>query len=408
MPIKRFTEMKPLGAGLPRIAKLYKGDERPEEGNRPGKDLNYFRIEFEEPYAHLRPVWEMMYGKEPAVFENVFFPAPTIDEAMESWMEEWVASKRLHQCDGDEQHTWYNAELGIQSTARIPCASPACKCKHTGRLKLWMPDFMQEAGVFGYLALNTHSQYDILTLVGYMHDILRLHGRLDGVPFILGRAPREVSVPKPNGKPGERIKVKKSLLYLRVTEVFARHILIPAIAAGGAMPALPAPQPDQLPTNVARELLGGGGKQRRMGVEPPTQQGQGEEAETPVSFLVDLTRRTKFLAWAKTQLRLNDADVYRALNIVHAMSNDGVAMGDWDAFVGSEKLAMSACVAAAGRYDADEINALTSSSALKLKEETRHELYELTCDIAERYQSREVDESDEILDAEILEEEPEA
>lgn len=262
MPITGLTNQTTFGSGLPRIATLYKGDEKPEAGNRPGKDLDYFRIEFEPEYELLCPVWTEMYGDTPDWLGNVFVAHETVDEAFGTWKEEWTATALLHRCDGENQVLSYDLSIGQYIKAKLPCAK-TCGCKPTGRLNLVFPDFIEATGALGYITITTHSINDILTIHRYLSDIEKMHGKLTGVPFNFGRKPSEISVPKPKGKPGERMKVTRSLLYLHVTRNFTLHTLLPQLASG-VKPGTVAPVSSEgvLPEGEAKRLLGGGDTRR--------------------------------------------------------------------------------------------------------------------------------------------------
>ncbi len=264
MPIVGLTTKTEFGAGLPMVARLYKGEEKPEQGNRPGRDLDYFRVEFEPQFEHLRELWTELYGAEPEEFGRVFLAAATVDEAFSSWKEEWTATTMLHRCDGEYQKNWYNAAAQMYSTAKIACASKdehPCGCKAVGRLNMILPDFIEATGVLGYVSVSTHSLNDILTVYRYLADIERIAGKLTGVPFIFGRAAREISAPKQVKKNGAyvnegRIRVNKSLFYLHVAADFTQQQLLP-ILSGMATPAmqpqLPAPKTD---VETAKNKLG--------------------------------------------------------------------------------------------------------------------------------------------------------
>lgn len=92
------------------------------------------------------------------------------------------------------------------------------------------PDFIEASGVLGYVAITTHSIHDILTLHRYLSDVAQMYGKLEGVPFVFGRAKREVSAPKPK-ETGTRMKTTKSLLYLHVLPDFTREHLARRLAA---------------------------------------------------------------------------------------------------------------------------------------------------------------------------------
>lgn len=268
MPIKDLTTNTDFGAGFPRIATLYKGDAKPADGKRPGRDLKHFRVEFEAQFADLRAVWDDLYEREPTEFENVFVAQPTVDEAFSTWMEEWTATTMLHRCDGEEQHAWWSADNNIYMRARIRCAADndaPCQCRRIGRLNLILPDFVEAAGVLGYVTMSTHSVHDIITIHRYLTDLERLYGQLTGIPFTFGRRDQKISYP--DGKGGRKPQTK-SLLYIHVAPEFTKGALLPMLANRTA-PALPAGDRKAL-AETGRRLLGNGGP-RRLGVDdaPP-------------------------------------------------------------------------------------------------------------------------------------------
>lgn len=404
MPIRGLTTENTFGAGLPCIAKLYKGDEKPEDGRRPGKDLNYFRVEFEPQFESLLPTWTDLYGEEPTEFGHVFLAAATVDEAFQSWKEEWNASQTLlHRCDGDYQVMWWSDAAQMYSKAKMPCESPVdpktgmasepkCGCKSVGRLSLILPEFIQVSGILGYVSVSTHSLNDILTVYRYLSDIQRIYGQLTGVPFIFGRASREVSAPKQvktgNGEYANkgRIKVTKSLFYLHVEAEFTQQRLLPALAN---VPALPAPtlptevrmvpvQPETTAeeTETAKTRLGSKKRgSRRLGAEPTSAKSTGIFAENP-------GRALKFTLWCKGKLGMDEVPVTQAL----AMMQPGMqALSDWN---GNEIDALAAVVAAAAGYDEERIEAITSSSA-NFKEEIGYDVYEAASTLAAKIRERE-------------------
>lgn len=299
MPIIGLTTQTQAGAGLPIVARLYKGSEKQEmqRGGRTvetvGKDLDYFRVEFEPQFAHLAELWNEMYGPEPREFAPIFLASSTVDEAFSTWKEEWgAAGTLLHRCDGEQQVQHWNAAAGVYSKARIACASPVnpatgaptnpqCKCKSVGRLSVVLPEFVQESGVLGYVSIVTHSLNDILTVYRYLSDIQRLYGRLTGVPFVFGRADKEVSAPKQVKRDGGyvvdgRMKTTKSLFYIHVAPDFARQQMLIGITGAGAAAGLPSGQAEMvdgetgeiISVDEARQLLGSGGGSRRIGDTP--------------------------------------------------------------------------------------------------------------------------------------------
>lgn len=369
MPIKGLTDETSIGSGLPIIARLYKGEEKPEGGNRPGKDLDYFRVEFEPQFEYLRKDWEALYGEHPREFPRAYFAAPTVDEAFQAWKEEWTATVLLHRCDGESQVQWWDANAGAYFRSKKPCAAPQCGCKATGRLNLILPDFLEVTGILGYIALTTHSVNDILTLYRYLNDIQRMYGQLNGVPFVFGRAKRVISVPKKdknaNGR-GDRMRTSKSLLYIHVTGDFALNRLLPAMAS--AAPITPALSESAIDAETGRKLLGQGNGARRIGGETPN---GGAKADTN-TWLENAETRKVLLEWA-VKWGLDAGGVLVAFE--NAVDYEVNALEDWHE---SKDAAAAAIIAAACDYDPAEIERRTSTSNVSI------ETYHAALDVAER------------------------
>lgn len=283
-PIKALMpENNDPSRGLPRIAKLYKGDEKPAQGNRPGKDLNHFRVEFEPAYEHLREWWIETFKETPTEFKGVLLAGNTPDEVFPYWLEEWNSNTLLHRCDGESQVQYWDKRAAKYDRTPISCERALggqCGCKETGRINLILPE-LTDLGYFGYVALNTHSKHDILTLTARLGLAYRMTGGLWGVPFTIGRSVQEKSAPEyKDGKPtGKRITTKKSLLYLDIDPEFTRNRILPALANAARMNAaatageLPATIQDEFEDEVIAEkqtpennaLMRHQGKPRRIG-----------------------------------------------------------------------------------------------------------------------------------------------
>ena len=336
MPIKGLTTNNTPGAGLPRIATLFKGTKKRERTNAKGEkylimgeDLPYFRVEFEPQFEHLRPLWLELYGEKPDSFYGVFLAGKTTDEAFPCWREEYNSSGTLiHKCDGESQVLFYDRRTGFHCTYKTECAAhfePPCKCDDTGRLNLLIPEFIEAAGLLGYVSITTHSLNDILTLTRYLNDIEGMYGTLAGVPFVFGRAARDMSAPKTDTKgvrTGERIKVKKSLLHLYCTEQFTQAVLLPKLA--GAALALPSGEmePTALDNVVideseARKLLGGGGGLRRLG--GPTV----VSAPQPAAHKWTVEETTAFFTHARERHHLMQAQALNLLDVDSLVDFEG-------------------------------------------------------------------------------------
>lgn len=227
MPIKRLVRQS---AAFPRIGKLRKGGEKPNE-RQPGKDLEYFRFDSDDADALQR--FESAYGKEPRQV-NVYLPYESVEENFQTWQEAYVAGGLKHRCDGETCVIWQKPD-GTYSQDPIPCPGG---CKEVGRLSVIIPELARLA----YVTVETHSINDILQLTDNLQAALALRGSLTGIPFVLSRRPQEISAPGQNGK---RQRYTKYMLFLephpdwvRVQLATMRYNAL-AFNPGGAVVALP-------------------------------------------------------------------------------------------------------------------------------------------------------------------------
>lgn len=197
MPIKGLTNRKPK---FPRLGIIRKGAEKKQ--GKPGEDLNYFR--FDAPKSTLDEV-KNLYGEQPSSL-RVFLPHHDTPSNFPCWMEEWFQSKMNRRCDGDNQLIWFNN--GAYSKEPKPCEGHSCQCKEVGRFQVILPELKR----LGYFEVQTHSKWDILRLNENLEAVYQSLGSLRGVPMVLSRKEREVSIPRNGG----RAKVTKFLLDIEV------------------------------------------------------------------------------------------------------------------------------------------------------------------------------------------------
>ncbi len=219
MAIRGLTDQ---GASFPEIGRLRKGEEKPS-GNRPGKDLTYFRFDTEDDLA--AKMFSDAYGKE-ANDINVFLPFDTVDENFMTAKEAWKAGGLQHRCDGETCEIWLKDD-GTYSRDPIPCPGD---CKEVGRLKVIIPELKRLA----YVTVLTHSIHDIITLHQTLSGFQLIGRSLRGVPFVLRRRPRQISTPAGKGK---RVRREKWLLMIEPLPVWANATLT-------AMEANALPKPD--------------------------------------------------------------------------------------------------------------------------------------------------------------------
>ena len=90
MPIRGLTDRP---ASFPEIGSVRKG--APKEPNRPGADLKYFRVEFDEREQAAAKIFSVSYPDQPTEL-NIWFPFNDVDRNFEAWREAYVAGALIH------------------------------------------------------------------------------------------------------------------------------------------------------------------------------------------------------------------------------------------------------------------------------------------------------------------------
>jgi hypothetical protein len=262
MPIKGLTDR---GASFPEIGRIRKGAKKTR--NRPGPDLQWFRVEFDEFEKEADAKFKEIYGDQPRLL-RIVLPLPTsikpggeIDNPnWDAWREAYLAGGMIHRCDGER--VWYhiNPMTGEHEVRNgepetiCPCAtSPDNKtpigyyinqkgkktpvfCEYIGRLQVILPELER----FAYLTLITQSFYDIINLSQQMNGYIQIHGNLQGIPFIVQRKPAEI--PAPIGENGRKVRITKWMLSIETDPDWVKAKLESMRQA--AIPQLPEGSPE--------------------------------------------------------------------------------------------------------------------------------------------------------------------
>lgn len=320
MPIRQIEQGYEFGAGLPCIGRLRKGGKK--QTNRPGADLNYFRFTPEPGYERYASIFPALYGAEPTFFSPVRFGGSVVEDVFDFWMKEHTATKLTRKCDGETQVRWFDARSGETSNEPVACAAPDCACKQVGRLKLFLPDLINEIGVFGYVLLSTTSLWDIRNILSCLRDLERIVGDLSSVDFLIGRAPRFITVPVPepkdkssyrrnhegrDWKPGDRMNTTKNLIYIRPNESYTKRVLLGAVTTDS--PQLPAGEAER------PQLMQKPRPPRRIGAKanepPPVEDDDEDERDESPAWL------DEGLKWVRDSFEgMNSQHVNQALEAV--------------------------------------------------------------------------------------------
>ncbi len=246
MPIKNLTDR---GLAFPQIGVIRKGSPKQKKQNADGseysiqgKDLKFFRVEFDEAEDKARKAFVEKYGNEP-VFMNATFPFNEIDRVWSAWLEAYTSNRLIARSDGEiiiywregkeklvkdglatvtrEMKIWRKVEalnteplvIQLKEGQPVPYVEnmvfhrtekTLCEAKPVGRLRVVIPELNR----LGYLLLQTTSMNDIIALGGPDSGELgaikmlcdQLHLPLAGVPLILRRKPKEIAYTDGKGK----------------------------------------------------------------------------------------------------------------------------------------------------------------------------------------------------------------
>ena len=204
MPIRGLTDRP---ASFPEIGSVRKG--APKEPNRPGADLKYFRVEFDEREQAAAKIFSVSYPAQPTEL-NIWFPFNDIDRNFDAWREAYVAGALIHRCDGERVLYALNPQTGerlvVDGKPETPCDRKS-GCRPTGRMKVMITELQRLA----YLVVHTTSLHDILNLSRQLNALAGINGgRLAGIPLKLKRRPVDISTP--SGENGKRARRSKWLL----------------------------------------------------------------------------------------------------------------------------------------------------------------------------------------------------
>jgi hypothetical protein len=244
MPIKGLTTR---AAGFPEIGHIRKG--APKGENRPGKDLDYFRVEFNDTDTNSPTRFKEIYGNEPRAI-RIMLPYDDIDQCFDAWREAYSAGQLLHRCDGEVVH-YPPSERG-QPCLLKDHQDKKRRCKPVGRLRVILPELAR----LGYMTVHTTSVYDLKNISANLAAIKQLAGRLTGIPMVLRRVEKEISTPT---KEGKRKRYKKWLLFIEVEQTWVEARLAglqeTALLEAGGTPMLASGEDDYIVDNDTGEIV---------------------------------------------------------------------------------------------------------------------------------------------------------
>jgi hypothetical protein len=249
MAIKGLSDR---GLAFPEIGSIRKGAKK--EANKPGADLTYFRVEFDEMEKKAAADFKAAYKDQPKAI-RIILPFNEIERMWDPWLEAYTAGRLVARSDGEfiryqlDDHGEVIVHGGKDQNGN-PVPHPtnniaghdykgnAVKFKPTGRLKVIVPELKRAA----YLTVMTTSTHDIGNISDQLAAFKELNnGQLAGIPFILRRRPKAISTPSDNG---QRVRRVKWLISIEVDPDWASakfgQLSALALPSGFESPALPA------------------------------------------------------------------------------------------------------------------------------------------------------------------------
>ena len=262
MPIVGLTDRP---AQFPEIGRIRKG--APKEPNKPGADLTYFRVEFDEKEPEALAEFIRHYGDKPDEID-ILLPFDTVEENFEAWREAYLAGGMIHRCDGAFVVYAFDPQTGevlVRNGKGNDGQAVACDgssavafyedrkgqkqpiyCKPRGRLKVILPILRRMA----FLTILTGSIYDIVNLSSQLEGFRQVVGRLSGIPLVVRRRPREISRTTAEG---QKVKITKSLLSIEADPRWVERKILAMQA--GTVPMVDPSQILELPAPLSRATI---------------------------------------------------------------------------------------------------------------------------------------------------------
>jgi len=284
MSIKGLTDRN---MGFPEIGQIRKGAPKGEKS--PGKDLTYFRVTFDERETEAAKLFIQVYGAQPTEI-RVILPFNETERMWDAWLEAYTAGRMVARSDGEKFIYLVDTKTGeVKVKNGLPFTpykdgmivgsdfkNKPVKCRPVGRLKVIIPELARAV----YLTVLTTSVHDIGNISAQLEAFKQLNsGQIAGIPFILRRRPKKISVP---GSDSQRARMTKWMLSIESDPEWVRRKLIQI-----KMLALPDNGLNLIPehTSPPEEILEGHAEDVEDEGDNDIPPGQPEEA--PIEKLVE-------------------------------------------------------------------------------------------------------------------------
>jgi hypothetical protein len=254
MPIKGLTDR---GLSFPEIGQIRKGAPKTDKGYV-GKDLQYFRVEFDENEREAEQVFLKVYGTQPTEI-RIILPFNEIERQWEAWLEAYTAGRMVARADGEKFIYLVDTKTGEMKVKDGTPHTPYIEgravgndyqnkpvfCKPSGRLKVMIPELARAA----YMTVLTTSVHDIANISSQLSGFFTINGgQIAGIPLMLRRRPKEISRPDPDNK-SRRVRSTKWLLSIEADPVWVKAKLVELkrlALPGNGFPLLPETTSDKI------------------------------------------------------------------------------------------------------------------------------------------------------------------
>jgi hypothetical protein len=212
----------------PCIGAIRKGAAKGD--NRPGKDLHYFRLDFDKNEKALAESVAKKHGENPDRLDILLPPFP-LHEVWSVFNEFYVGSVLVHRCDPNKNivlkdldpRTLEPRKLTDESGLPRICTGYRLTDKnnnvHEEKSECRLKIMLRGTGRPAYLLVRSHSVNDAVNIERQLKALLatqRLLGKSDlsGIPLVLKRVPKMV----PAMINGKRTRVEKYLISIEADE----------------------------------------------------------------------------------------------------------------------------------------------------------------------------------------------
>ncbi len=233
-PIVDLTDQGEMG--FPKIGNVRKGEEKGK--SRFPKDLDYFRVEFDEHETEAAEIFLREYGAEPKEI-LIWLPYKEIDDCWEAWLEGYTAGALQARSDGANYIFLREPDTGeilVKDGIDLKTGRPRpydpnepavyytdsknkkqpVFLKATGRLEVIIPVLERLAS----LTLHTGSKNDIAEISKNLKALYFVNsGSLQNIDILLKRKPRMISSP---GEGGKRVRREKNLIFLETAPTWVQ------------------------------------------------------------------------------------------------------------------------------------------------------------------------------------------